>query len=73
MEANGASSKRDFRNKIAIAKKESQECKHWLRMIGVAVPEKLEQSRSLWLEAQEFCMIFGKILSTIDKSLHNSL
>jgi len=28
MEANGASSKKDFRNKIAICKKEAQETKH---------------------------------------------
>jgi len=31
MEANGASSKQDFRNKIFICKKEAQETKHWLR------------------------------------------
>lgn len=30
MEANGASSKIDFRNKIFICKKEAQETKHWL-------------------------------------------
>jgi len=38
-EAIGASSKKDFRNKIFICKKESQETKHWLRMITKAVPE----------------------------------
>jgi four helix bundle protein len=32
MEANGASSKKDFKNKICICKKESQETKHWLRI-----------------------------------------
>lgn len=31
MEANSASSKKDFTNKIFICKKESQETKHWLR------------------------------------------
>lgn len=30
MEATGASSKRDFANKIFICKKEAQESKHWL-------------------------------------------
>lgn len=73
MEANGASSKRDFRNKISIAKKESQECKHWFRMIGVASPDCKERSRLLWQEAQEFCLIFGKILFTINKSLKKSI
>lgn len=36
MEANQASSKKDFRNKIRISQKESNESKHWLRMISVA-------------------------------------
>lgn len=31
-EANGASSKRDFRNKIFICKKEAKETKYWLRL-----------------------------------------
>ena len=34
MEANGASSRKDFRNKIFICKKETQETKHWLRMLA---------------------------------------
>lgn len=36
MEANGASSKKDFRNKIFICKKESQETKYWIRMLARA-------------------------------------
>src|SRR3989344_3304487 len=39
MEANQASSKKDFRNKICICRKESNETKHWLRMISKANPE----------------------------------
>ena len=35
MEANGASSKRDFRNKIHICKKETKEKMHWLRMLVI--------------------------------------
>ena len=61
MEANGASSKKDFINKIFICKKESQETKHWLRMIAVYVPELKENIRVLWREANELSMIFGKI------------
>ena len=34
MEANGASSPKDFTNKIFICKKEAQETKHWLRMLN---------------------------------------
>jgi len=40
MEADGAESKKDFRHKIAICKKESKETKHWLRMIARANPKK---------------------------------
>jgi four helix bundle protein len=65
MEANGASSKKDFKNKIHICKKEVQETKHWLRMISVASSENKEKARGLWKEAQELTLIFGKIISTL--------
>lgn len=64
-EANGASSKKDFRNKIFICKKEAQETKHWLRMLVICVPEKKIEVRKLWQEAQEFTLIFGKIVSSL--------
>lgn len=67
MEANGASSRKDFRNKIFICKKEAQETKHWLRMIVGCVPGKRGEVGKLWREAQELTPIFGKIVSTIDK------
>ena len=67
MEANGASSKRDFRNKIYLCKKEIQECKHWLRMIATALPAKKEESKILWNEAQELTLIFQRIVLTLDK------
>ena len=64
-EANGASSKKDFRNKIYICKKEIQETKHWLRMISTAVPDKKHEARELWKEAQELTLIFGKIAGSL--------
>lgn len=64
-EANGASSKKDFKNKIHICKKEIQETKHWLRMIVTAVPDKKDEARKLWQEAQELTLIFGKIVATL--------
>jgi len=67
MEANGASSKKDFKNKIHICKKEIQETKHWLRMISKAESSKKIEARKLWNEAQELTLIFGKILSTMNK------
>ncbi|MBI4033939.1 MAG: four helix bundle protein [Candidatus Brennerbacteria bacterium] len=66
MEANAASSKKDFRNKIFICKKEAQETKHWLRMMSECAPEKKEETRKLWKEVQELTLIFGRIAATLD-------
>ena len=68
MEANGASSKKDFRNKIYICKKEAQETKHWLRMVVKCCPSKKEKARTIWKECQELTLIFGKIVSSLMKS-----
>jgi four helix bundle protein len=67
MEANSAISKRDFKNKIYIYKKEAQETKHWLRMLSKAYPQRKEKLRILWEEAQELTMIFQKITSSLKK------
>lgn len=67
MEANAASSRKDFRNKIYICKKECQETKHWLRMMAKCNPEKIEELRILWQEAQELTLIFGKTVSSLDE------
>jgi four helix bundle protein len=61
MEANQASSKKDFKNKISICKKESNETKHWLRMVAKANQEKKEKCKELWKEAHELTLIFAKI------------
>lgn len=65
MEANGASSRKDFRNKISICKKESQETKHWLRMLAKCIPEKKDEIVLFWKEAQELTMIFQKITNSL--------
>ena len=68
MEANGASSKKDFRNKIYICKKEAQETKHWLRMMKTAATtDQKDNTRQLWQEVQELTLIFGKIVSSLKK------
>lgn len=65
MEANGASSKKDFVNKIFICKKESQETKHWLRMLSMSVTENIkEELEIISKECQELVFIFQKIAST---------
>ena len=69
MEANAASSKRDFQNKIFICKKEAQETRHWLRMLAKYFPERKDKIKELWQETQELTMIFQKITSTLRKKV----
>ena len=64
-EANNASSKKDFRNKIFICKKEAQETKYWLRLLKTALPEKENDLKTLFQECHEFTLIFQKIISTM--------
>lgn len=63
-EANGASSKKDFKNKIFICKKESKETKYWLRLLARSADGLKADCRGLWQEAQEFTLIFSKIASS---------
>jgi len=65
MEANAASSKKDFKNKIHICKKEAQETKHWIRMLAECEPAKKEELTKLWKECHELTLIFGKIVSKL--------
>lgn len=65
-EANGASSKKDFKNKIYICKKESKETKYWLQLLSKASPENVDLCRKHWQEAHELAMIFSKIIITIE-------
>lgn len=62
MEADGAESKKDFRHKMSISKKEAKESRHWLRMIAIACPENKEDCRNLWKEANELTLIFASIV-----------
>ena len=61
-EADDASSKKEFRQKIGYCRKESRETKHWLRMIAKAVPELRDAAIPLWQEAKELHLIFASIL-----------
>ena len=60
-EADDAESKKDFKHKIGICKKEARESKHWLRMIVVVCPELKTEARILWQEAKELNLIFNSI------------
>ena len=61
IEANEALSRKDFRMRIKISKKESKEARYWLRLTG---PEKnqVEEKDNLIPESIELMKIFASIL-----------
>ena len=71
MEAIGASSRKDFTNKIFICKKEAQETKHWLRMLSSALEDRVDELRCFWKESQELTLIFHKIANSAKKKIEN--
>ena len=68
-EANGASSRKDFQNKIFICKKESKETLYWLELMGKSIddPKQKQKCRNLWKEAKELTLIFSKIAHSTKK------
>ena len=66
-EANNASSKKDFKNKIFICRKEVQETKYWIELLALISMEITEELRILWKEAHELSLIFNKISSSLNK------
>jgi len=65
-EAHGASSKKDFKHKIYICKKEAKETKYWLQIIAKSNPEHTEECRKHWREVQELTLIFSKTILTLE-------
>ncbi|OGM99982.1 MAG: hypothetical protein A3B91_03230 [Candidatus Yanofskybacteria bacterium RIFCSPHIGHO2_02_FULL_41_29] len=65
VEANNASSRKDFTNKIFICKKESEETRYWLNMLLSCSSDEREQIDNLSDECRQLIMIFQKIVSTI--------
>lgn len=61
-EADEASSKKDFINKLCIAKKEAKETKYWLRLIAHIAPQFIDEARVHWREAQELNLILAAII-----------
>lgn len=61
-EADDAVSKKDFRHKIGICKKEARETKYWLRVMALAEPSLRSEARCLWQEVKELHLIFASIL-----------
>jgi four helix bundle protein len=63
IEANEALSKKDFRMRIKICRKEAKESRYWLRLIDINNEAELEKiCLTLISEATELMNIFGAIL-----------
>jgi four helix bundle protein len=66
-EADDAGSKKEFRYRISVCKRECRETKHWLRMLAVASSDHKAEARVLWQEAKELHLIFVSIYSSRPK------
>lgn len=64
-EADDAESKKDFKHKIGICKKESRESKHFLRMLSVATSGFTTELEVLSREAKELNLIFNAIYKKV--------
>jgi len=60
-EADDAESRKDFKHKIGICKKEAREVKHFLRMLLVAQPNLQNNIAKYWQEVKELNLIFNAI------------
>ena len=67
-EANEGESRKDFRHKIAICRKEARESRHWLRMFLARNPELAPPAAPLVQEAKELHLIFCAIMRTLDRN-----
>ena len=65
-EANNSVSKPDFLHRIRTSKKESNESKIWLRLLGATTPDETTKTtlRTLYREADELT----RILATIERN-----
>lgn len=67
-EAQGASSRKDFINKINIAKKEARETRYWLKLINDAQIAKKEHCLILLSEIDEIINILTAIVKTSERN-----
>lgn len=64
-EANGSSSKKDFRNKVHLCKKEAKETNYWLDLLLEAQSSNKKEIEVLLQESREIMYIFTKIAQTL--------
>jgi four helix bundle protein len=64
-EADGAESRRDFRHRIAICRREARETCYWLDMLATALPGAPGSADELKQEAKELTLIFSASMRTL--------
>jgi four helix bundle protein len=64
-EADGAASRKDFRHRIAICRREARETCYWLEMLATALPGVQRGSTELLREAKELNLIFSASMRTL--------
>jgi four helix bundle protein len=64
-EADGAESRKDFRHRIAICRREAKETCYWLEMLAIALPEARGSTVELKQEAKELTLIFSAGMRTL--------
>lgn len=67
-EANEAESRKDFRHKIALCRKEAKESRFWIRMAVSSQPGLADPARPLVQEAEELTRIFSAIVRSVDRN-----
>lgn len=68
-EAQAASSKSDFLNKIRISLKEMRESNYWLNLISLISAERKSEIEILLKESDELKKILGSIASKVSNNL----
>ena len=71
-EADGALTRRDFINKVGIARRESREARHWLRLLesvsSPREPSDKEELKLLIKESTEILLILSSIIKNTEKN-----
>jgi len=67
-EADEAGSRKEFKYRISVCCRDSRETKYWFRMNAAAAPDKVEDARLLWKEADELNRIFAAIQRNTDNN-----
>jgi len=62
-EADGALTKKDFVNKVGIARREAKESNYWLKLIEQTIPNQFQELDILLRESKEIKLILSSIIN----------